>query len=84
MTYSVLLNKQAKKDVDKLSPKLRAKLRVLLLDVLSLDPFRGKALLGNLEGYFSYRLTFKDRIVYRVDAKKKLIFVLRVRTHYGE
>lgn len=82
--YELFFSKQAAKDIRTLSPKLKDKLKKLLTEVISVDPFVGKRLLGDLEGNYSYRLTFKDRIVYSIDSQKKIIYVKRARTHYGE
>jgi Txe/YoeB family toxin of Txe-Axe toxin-antitoxin module len=49
-----------------------------------MDPFSGKKLVGDLDGFYSVRLTYKDRIVYSVDEKSHTVFVHRARTHYGE
>jgi len=82
--WEIRLTKQARKDVEKLSPKLREKLRDILVEVLAHDPYEGKRLLGDLEGSYSYRLTFKDRIVYSLDEKRHILYVERARTHYGD
>ena len=82
--FEILFTKQAKKDIQSLSPKLKAKLRLIILDVISVDPFQGKKLMGDLDGNFSYRLSLKDRIVYSVNKKKKIVYVKRARTHYGD
>lgn len=82
--HTVLLTDQARKDSAKLSPKLQAKLREILESVLAIDPKRGKRLVGELKGLWSYRLTYQDRIVYRIDEKSRQVLVLRARTHYGE
>jgi mRNA interferase RelE/StbE len=82
--WEIRFTKQAKKDVEKLSPKLRAKLRDILVEVLARDPYEGRRLIGDLEGSYSYRLTFKDRIVYSLDEKRQILYVERARTHYGE
>lgn len=82
--WEVRFTKQARKDVERLSPKLRKKLRDILLEVLSADPYAGKRLLGDLEGSYSYRLTFKDRIVHSLDEQSRTIYVERARTHSGE
>jgi toxin YoeB len=37
---------------------------------------------GDLAGWWSRRLTYRDRIVYRVEGDR--IEVLRLRFHYGE
>lgn len=82
--FEILFTKQAKKDIQSLSPKLKAKLRLIILDVISVDPFQGKKLMGDLDGNFSYRLSLKDRIVYSVNKKKKIVYVKRARSHYGD
>ncbi len=82
--WEIRFTKQAKKDVDQLPPKLKAKLRDILLEVLAHNPYEGKGLLGDLVGSYSYRLTYKDRIVYGLDEKRRIIYIERARTHYGE
>jgi mRNA-degrading endonuclease RelE of RelBE toxin-antitoxin system len=82
--WEVRFTRQAKKDVEKLSPKLREKLRDILVEVLAEDPYAGKRLVGDLEGSYSYRLTFKDTIVYSLDEKRRILYVERARTHYGD
>ena len=82
--YTVRITHQAKKDINKLSPKLKAKLRDILLEVIAVNPYEGKKLIGDLAGSYSYRLNFKDRFVYCVDETIKTVYVQRARTHYGE
>jgi mRNA interferase RelE/StbE len=82
--WEIRFTKTARKDVEKLPPKLREKLRDILVEVLAEDPYAGKRLVGDLEGSYSYRLTFKDRIVYSLDEKKRILYVERARTHYGD
>jgi len=82
--YEIQITRQAKKDIDKLTPKLRNKLKAILSEVLATDPYEGKKLLGDLEGSYSYRLTFKDRIIYSIDEETKIVYIERARTHYGE
>ena len=67
-----------------LSPKLKSKLRDILLEVLSRNPYEGKKLLGDLAGSYSYRLTYKDRIVHSLDEERRVIYIERAGTHYGE
>ena len=81
--YDVFLTDQARKDTAKLSPKLRTKLREIVEEVLAERPERGKKLVGDLRGYWSYRLTYKDRIVYRINEERRTVLILRARTHYG-
>ncbi len=82
--YQVRLTKEALKDYEKLTPKLQKKLRDILFRTLSSDPACGKRLVGELSGFWSFRLTYKDRIVYSIDEKSRTVFVHRTETHYGE
>jgi len=81
--YEIRITKQARKDIDQLTPKRKQKLRDVLIEIIAENPFEGKKLLGDLEGSYSYRLSYKDRIVYSIDEKKKIVFLERARTHYG-
>lgn len=84
MPYAVRVTRQAEKDIARLTPKLRRKLKDILLNLVALDPYQGKKLLGDLEGSYSVRLTLKDRVVYSIDEASKTVFVERARTHYGD
>ncbi len=57
-----------------------------MLDEIRRTPYEGigkpELLKGDLEGWWSRRLTYRDRIVYRVEGDR--IEVLRLRFHYGE
>ncbi len=80
--YEVVITRRAEKDIATLSPKLRAKLRQMLLERVAVDPTSGKKLVGDLADYRSLRLTHRDRVVYRVDEESRTVYVLRARTHY--
>lgn len=82
--YEIRITKQAKKDIDQLTPRLKQKLKAILVDVIAENPYDGKKLLGDLAGNYSYRLTYKDRIVYSVDEEAKIVYIKRARSHYGE
>lgn len=82
--YSILITQQARKDIEKLSPKLKQKLKDILENVIGENPYDGKKLLGDLAGSYSLRLTLKDRIIYSIDEKNKVVYIERARTHYGE
>jgi mRNA-degrading endonuclease RelE of RelBE toxin-antitoxin system len=84
VTYRVRFSKQASKDIATLSPKLRAKLKDIVRNRLASDPYSGKALVGKLKGYFSVRLSYKDRIVYAIQDGELVVMVVRAKTHYGE
>ena len=82
--FAVRFTKEAAKDVKKLSPRLKRKLREMLLADIATNPFSGKKLVGDLLGFYSVRLTHQDRIVYSIDESTRTLFVHRARTHYGE
>ncbi|NEO15267.1 MAG: type II toxin-antitoxin system mRNA interferase toxin, RelE/StbE family [Moorea sp. SIO4G2] len=84
MVYEVRFTKEAKKDVAKLTPKLKQKLKTMIQDTISINPYAGKKLVGNLAGFFSMRLSYKDRIIYTIDNEQNLIYIHRAKTHYGE
>ncbi len=81
--YEVRITKQAFKDIKELSPKMKAKLKSILIEILTNTPYEGKKLIGNLSGNYSTRLNLQDRIVYSIDEDNKIEYVKRARTHYG-
>lgn len=82
--YTIRLTKRAAKDVEKLTPKLREKLKDILRNSIAVNPYAGKPLAGDLKGLYSIRLDYKDRIVYRIHKDELVVLVIRARTHYGE
>lgn len=82
--YQIVFTKQAFKDVKSLSPKLKEKLKSMLQEVISENPFVGKNLLSEFKGNYSHRLDLKNRIVYSVDRENYIVYVKRARTHYGD
>ena len=82
--YEIRITRRAEKDIKKLTPKLKNKLRDILTEVLQVNPREGKRLIGDLQGSYSLRLTYQDRIVYSIDEIKKIVYIERARTHYGE
>lgn len=82
--FAVWITRQAEKDIARSTPRLRQKLAAILYDVIAVDPYAGKKLVGDLTGYRSLRLTYKDRIVYRIDERARVIYILRAASHYGD
>ena len=82
--YDIRITRRAEKDIRSLSPKLRDKLHDILTEVIAEDPFAGKKLIGDLQGSYSYKLSFKDRIIYSIDRHNHIVFIERAKTHYGE
>ena len=84
--YTVILSRRAAKDRRLLKEAgLEAKARELL-DLLKRDPFQApppfERLKGDLQGYYSRRISYKHRLVYEVLEEKHTVHVLRMWTHY--
>ena len=77
MSYQIRFTRQAQKDIQKLTPKLRKKLQEILRNQIARVPYNGKALLGDLKGYYSARLSYHDRIVYSIHDDELLVLVVR-------
>ncbi len=84
MRYAIRFSRQAEKDIRKLTPKLREKLKDILRNKIAVDPYAGKSLSGDLKGCYSVCLTYQDRIVYSIEEEQVTVYVLRARTHYGD
>jgi mRNA-degrading endonuclease RelE of RelBE toxin-antitoxin system len=54
MIYQVRFTKEAKKDIAKLTPKLKQKLEEIIRDKVSVNPYGGKKLVGDLTGFFLF------------------------------
>jgi len=84
MPYEVRFTKEAKKDIAKLTPKLKQKLKTLVQDTISINPYAGKKMVGDLAGFYSVRLSYQNRVVYTIDDEQNLVYIHRAKTHYGE
>ena len=82
--FEIRITRRAEKDILRLNPKLKKKLYDILSEVIAANPFAGKKLLGDFEGSYSYRLNIKDRIIYSIDSRKRIIYIERAKTHYGD
>ena len=84
MAYEILVTRQALKDIKLLSPKLKNKVKSILTELISSNPYIGKPLVGDLKGNYSYRINIKDRLVYSIDEDNKKVYLKRARTHYDD
>lgn len=84
MVYQIRFTKEAKKDVAQLTQKQKEKLKKIIQEIISISPYSGKKLLGDLSGFYSIRLSYKDRILYTINESQKLIYIHRAKTHYGD
>jgi Txe/YoeB family toxin of toxin-antitoxin system len=85
-SWSVILSRQATKDLTKLQDKGLAPTVKKLLFLLTEDPFvippRYEKLVGNLQGFYSRRINIQHRLVYSVDKEKRVVHILIMWTHY--
>ena len=88
MSWRVLFTRQAQKDARKLAattPALKAKAQ-RLLELLADDPFAQpppfEALVGDLRGAYSRRITIQHRLVVQVLSDEQVVKVLRLWSHY--
>ena len=81
-SFRIEMTRRSIKDIEHFDPKLKKKLADILRNRIAQDPLSGKKLVGDLSGYWSVRLSLRDRIVYRIDKERHIVYVLRARTHY--
>jgi mRNA interferase RelE/StbE len=77
MPYKVLLTETVARLVSEFHPELKRYIKSALKRI-SQDPYRGKALQADLEGYFSYRLK-RYRIIYALNEAEKAVIVHLIR-----
>lgn len=82
--YQIRFSKKAQNDVEKLTLQQKLKLQQLLQNNIAINLYLGKPLKGDLNGFYSYRLNQKDRIVYEIYEEDKVVLVVRAKTHYGD
>jgi len=69
----LIITPKAEKQFVKL-PKIEGKKVIKKLDLLIREPFVGKKLSGDLEGYFSVR-SWPYRIIYHINKSKRVIWI---------
>ncbi len=82
--FKIKITKRALKDLKFFNDKEKSKCKDILLNVILKNPYLGKKLKGKLAPNYSYRLSLKDRIIYEINEPKEIIYIKRLRTHYGE
>ena len=86
MTWQVILSRQAVKDAKKIAQAGLKPQAEKLLQLLNENPYTTpppyEKLVGNLQGFYSRRISIQHRLVYRVVEKEKVVHVLRMWTHY--
>ena len=84
--YSVMISKEALKDLPKLkSAGLSQKVKALT-EILKINPYQKpppyEKLVGDLAGMYSRRINIKHRLVYKVEEDLKIVKVLSMWSHY--
>jgi len=86
MTYKIKLEKRAREDLQfwrKNDPKTLIKITKLIENITK-TPFEGlgkpEPLKENLSGYWSRRINYRDRLVYKVE--NNIIYIIQARFHY--
>lgn len=87
--YTVILDKQAKKDYEELRRQGYGPKADAILKQLQTNPYQPpyEKLLGEYKGYYSKRLNRTDRVVYEIregacEDGSDAVVVVRMRTHY--
>ncbi len=84
--YKIIFSKQASKDKKSLKSAGLDKKAIEILVLMSKDPFiyppSYEPLVGEYKGLYSRRINRQHRIVYKVNEKRKEIYIIRMWTHY--
>ena len=86
MSWGIVLSRQAAKDAKKiaqarLKPQAEKLLKILAENPYTMPPPYEK-LVGNLQGFYSRRISNQHRLIYEVIESEKTVHILRMWTHY--
>lgn len=86
MSWELVYSKHAQKDAQNLvSAGLKDK-ALVLLSILTENPFQNpppyEKLVGDLSGAYSRRINIQHRLVYQVLTDQKIVKILRMWSHY--
>ena len=76
-SYRIVIAPRARKEIDGLPANIKSRIAEVLSNVLSKDPFTGKALKAELKGLYSYRVG-DYRIIYAVARRELMIQIVKV------
>jgi len=79
--WTIRFEKRAKKDLDKI-PQQYQKRIFSVLPILQLNPYVGKKLEGELDGYYAYRV-WPYRIIYKIFKEILLVMISRIGHRQG-
>ncbi len=86
MTWQVILSRQVTKDAKKIAQSGLKPQAQKLLTLLTENPYSTpppyEKLVGNLQGFYSRRISIQHRLIYRIIEAEKVVHILRMWTHY--
>lgn len=86
MEFELVYTAQARKDAKKLAASGQKEKAQALLDILKKNPRQNpppfEALVGELSGAYSRRISIQHRLVYQICQRERVVKVLRMWTHY--
>ncbi len=86
MIWQIILSRQATKDAKKIAQSGLKPQAKKLLELLEENPYKTpppyEKLVGNLQGFYSRRISIQHRLVYQIVENEKAVHVLRMWTHY--
>jgi len=84
VTWEIILSKQAAKDAKKIAASGLKDKAQKLLKTLQNNPYAPpyEKLVGDLQGYYSRRITIQHRLVYQIIDEQNIIKILRMWSHY--
>lgn len=86
MTWRILYTKAAQKDAQKLVAAGLKEKTLILLGILSENPFQNppayEKLVGDLSGAYSRRINIQRRLVFQVLEGEQVVKILRMWSHY--
>jgi len=77
--YKILLSRSSAKFLDSIHISDRSLFNrfIKAFDLLSQDPYQAQTLVGNLSGYYSYRIG-DYRILFEIDRKKLIVYIEKI------
>ena len=86
MSWEIVFSRQAAKDAKKIAQAGLKPQTEKLLKILAENPYTTpppyEKLVGNLQGFYSRRISIQHRLIYKVIESEKAVHILRMWTHY--
>ncbi len=81
MSYQIILKPSAKKELKKLKNKDKERI-YQGLNIISKNPYQSKKLLGEYDGFYSFRV-WPYRIIFFIYEKEKSIIIIKIAHRQG-